>query len=193
MPYTSVLLGGLTYARTVTTRHTQSGANRPTVGVIRPAEPNDVPAILGLVRELAVYEKEPDAVDATESDFRRALFPDHDAPTVFAHVAQIRGETVGMAIWYVTFSTWTGRGGIWLEDLFVSPEHRGSGLGKRLLAALAELCAERGYGRLEWWVLKWNTPSIGFYDSLGGQPMDEWLTYRLEGEALDALAEGTPG
>jgi GNAT superfamily N-acetyltransferase len=193
MPYTSVLLGGLTYARTVTTRHTQSGANKSTVGAIRPAEQNDVPAILALVRELAVYEKEPDAVDATESDFRLALFPEGHAPTAFAHVAEVHGEIVGMAIWYVTFSTWTGRGGIWLEDLFVLPQHRGSGLGKRLLATLAELCAERGYGRLEWWVLKWNTPSIGFYDSLGGQPMDEWLTYRLEGQALDALAESAPG
>jgi len=148
-----------------------------------------VPAILGLVRELAVYEREPDAVEATAADFRTALFPSGRAPTAFAHVAVVDGEIVGMAIWFVTFSTWLGRGGIWLEDLFVSPEHRGSGLGKGLLAALAALCAERGYGRLEWWVLKWNAPSIGFYDSIGGQPMDDWLTYRLEGRDLDALAE----
>jgi GNAT superfamily N-acetyltransferase len=94
-----------------------------------------------------------------------------------------------MAIWYVTFSTWMGRGGIWLEDLFVLPEHRGSGLGKALLATLAAVCAERGYSRLEWWVLRWNEPSIGFYDSIGGRPMGEWLTYRLEGRDLDALAE----
>lgn len=146
-------------------------------------------AILGLVRELAAYEREPDAVEATEADFRVALFPQDRAPTAFAHVAEVDGEIVGMALWYVTFSTWLGRGGIWLEDLFVSPEHRGSGLGKALLATLAALCAERGYGRLEWWVLRWNTPSIGFYDSLGSQPMDDWLTYRLEGRDLDALAE----
>ena len=151
--------------------------------------PGDVPAILGLVHELAVYEKEPDAVEATAADFRVALFPQDGAPTAFAHVAEVDGEIVGMAIWYVTFSTWLGRGGIWLEDLYVSPEHRGSGLGKALLATLAAICAERGYGRLEWWVLRWNTPSIGFYDSIGGQPMDEWLTYRLEGQELAALVD----
>jgi GNAT superfamily N-acetyltransferase len=173
----------------VTTRDMESGANDPRGGSIRPAEPDDVPAILGLVHELAVYEKEPNAVEATEAHFTAALFPQDRVPTAFAHVAVVDGTVVGMAIWYVTFSTWLGRGGIWLEDLFVSPEHRGSGLGKAMLATLAAVCAERGYGRLEWWVLKWNTPSIGFYDSIGGQPMDEWLTYRLEGRALDALAE----
>jgi GNAT superfamily N-acetyltransferase len=155
---------------------------------IRPAEPADIPAILGLVHELAVYEKEPDAVAATEADFHNALFPQEHTPAVFAHVALVDGTVVGMAIWYVTFSTWLGRGGIWLEDLFVSPEHRGSGLGQGLLAQLAQICAERGYGRLEWWVLRWNAPSIGFYDSIRGRPMDEWLTYRLEGPALDAQA-----
>lgn len=147
-----------------------------------------MPAILGLVRELALYEREPDAVEATVAHLRTALFPDDHAPTAFAHVAVVEGEVFGMAIWYVTFSTWLGRSGIWLEDLFVSPGHRGSGLGKELLATLAAVCAERGYGRLEWWVLRWNEPSIGFYDSLGGQPMDEWLTYRLDGPDLDALA-----
>jgi GNAT superfamily N-acetyltransferase len=147
-----------------------------------------VPAILALVRELAIYEKEPDAVEATEADFLEALFPTDHVPTAFAHVAVVDGTVVGMAIWYVTFSTWLGTGGIWLEDLYVSPRHRGDGLGKMLLAALAQVCADRGYGRLEWWVLRWNTPSIGFYDSLGGQPMDEWLTYRLQGPALDTLA-----
>ena len=148
-----------------------------------------MPAILGLVHELAAYEKEPNAVEATEAHFSAALFPQDRVPTAFAHVAVVDGKVVGMAIWYVTFSTWLGRGGIWLEDLFVSPEHRGSGLGKAMLATLAAVCAERGYGRLEWWVLKWNTPSIGFYDSIDGQPMDEWLTYRLEGPAMDALVE----
>jgi len=102
----------------------------------------------------------------------------------------VDGTVVGMAIWYVTFSTWQGVSGIWLEDLFVLPEYRGSGLGKGLLATLATVCAERGYGRLEWWVLKWNTPSIGFYDSIGGQPMGEWLTYRLDGRALESMATG---
>lgn len=172
----------------MTTRHTEKGARQPQTRSIRPAEPDDLPAILGLVHELAVYEKAPDAVEATEADFRAALFPLDHPPTAFGHVAVVDGEIVGMAIWYLTFSTWLGSGGIWLEDLFVSPAHRGSGLGKGLLAALAALCAERGYGRLEWWVLKWNTPSIGFYDSIGGQPMDEWLTYRLDGPDLNALA-----
>jgi GNAT superfamily N-acetyltransferase len=147
-----------------------------------------VPAILALVHELALYEKEPEAVEATDAHFCEALFPTDHAPTAFAHVAVVDGAVVGVAIWFVTFSTWLGRSGIWLEDLFVSPAHRGSGLGKQLLARLAQLCAERSYGRLEWWVLRWNTPSIGFYDSIGGQPMDEWLTYRLDGPDLHALA-----
>jgi GNAT superfamily N-acetyltransferase len=182
-------IAALAYARAVTTRHTESGADEPRDSSIRPAGPEDVPAILGLVHELAVYEKEPDAVEATEADFRSSLFPQDRAPTAFAHVAVVDGTVVGMAIWYVTFSTWLGRSGIWLEDLYVSREHRGSGLGKAMLATLAAVCAERGYGRLEWWVLRWNTPSIGFYDSIGGQPMDEWLTYRLEGRDLGVLAE----
>jgi len=183
------LARALTYSRTVTTRHTESGAQEPPGGSIRPAGLEDVPAILGLVHELAVYERAPDAVEATQADFRAALFPQEGVPTAFVHVAVVNGTVVGMAIWYVTFSTWLGRGGIWLEDVFVSPKHRESGLGKALLATLAAACAERGYGRLEWCVLKWNSPAIGFYNSTGGQPMDEWLTYRLEGQALNALAE----
>jgi GNAT superfamily N-acetyltransferase len=179
----------LTYARNVTTRPTETNKKEPRGGSIRPAEPDDVPAILGLVHELAVYEKEPNAVEATEARFRAALFPPDRVPTAFAHVAVVDGTVVGMAIWYVTFSTWLGSSGIWLEDLFVSGEHRGCGLGKAMLATLAAVCAERGYGRLEWWVLKWNTPSIGFYDSIHGQPMNDWLTYRLQGAALDALIE----
>ena len=171
------------------TRHGECDENDARGRLVRPAEPRDVPAILGLVHELATYEKAPDAVEATETRFHEALFPQEQAPTAYAHVAVVDGAVVGVAIWYVTFSTWLGGGGIWLEDLYVSPDHRGSGLGKGLLATLAAVCAERGYHRLEWWVLKWNTPSIGFYDSIGGQPMDEWLTYRLDGRVLDALAE----
>jgi GNAT superfamily N-acetyltransferase len=172
----------------VTTRHTSHEQG----GSIRAAEEADVPAILRLVHELAAYEREPEAVEATDAHFRAALFPPDHAPTAFAHVAVVDGTVVGMALWFVTFSTWLGRSGIWLEDLFVSPAHRGSGLGRQLLATLAQLCAERSYGRLEWWVLRWNTPSIGFYDSLGGQPMDDWLTYRLDGPELDALARVGP-
>jgi len=176
----------------VTTRRTEAGPNQPRGGAVREAGPKDVPAILALVRDLADYEREPDAVEATEADFRRVLFPDEGAPIAFAHVAVVGDEIVGMAIWYVTFSTWLGQGGIWLEDLFVSPAHRGSGLGKALLAALARVCEERGYRRLEWWVLRWNKPSIGFYDSLCGQPMADWLTYRLDGDDLHALAGTGP-
>jgi GNAT superfamily N-acetyltransferase len=155
--------------------------------LIRPAEPSDVPAILALVHALAAYEKEPDSVEATEELYHRALFPVEGVPTAHAHVAEVDGEVVGIAVWYVTFSTWTGRGGIWLEDLFVSPEHRGTGLGKELLTTLARLCVERGYPRLEWWVLRWNEPSIGFYESIGAEPMDEWVHYRLDGDALGRL------
>lgn len=154
---------------------------------IRPALPDDVPVIDALVHELAVYEKEPDAVEATPDDFATALFaPD---PRVHCHVAEVRlpgGEpqVVGMALWYVTFSTWRGRHGIWLEDLFVRPAHRGLGIGRQLLQALAAECSARGYARLEWWVLDWNTPAHGFYRSLGASPQDEWTVWRLDGEAL---------
>lgn len=159
----------------------------PARELIREATPDDVPAILELVRALAVYEKEPDAVKATEADFAQALFPAEGPPTTFAHVAEVDGEIVGMALWYLTFSTWTGVNGIWLEDLFVQPEHRGSGLGRELLATLARTCVERGYQRLEWWVLNWNEPSIGFYRSLGAVPQDEWTVHRMSGDALTAL------
>jgi GNAT superfamily N-acetyltransferase len=139
------------------------------------------------VRDLAVYEREPDAAKATEEQFRAALFPDSGTATTFAHVAEVDGEVVGMAIWYLTFSTWTGVYGIWLEDLFVQPAQRGSGLGRELLATLARTCVERGYQRREWWVLNWNEPSIGFYKSLGAVPQDEWSVFRMDGEALDEL------
>jgi GNAT superfamily N-acetyltransferase len=153
----------------------------------REATVADVPRIVELVHALAEYEREADKVEATEDDFTRALFPDAGPPTAFAHVAEVDGEVVGMAVWYVTFSTWTGVNSIWLEDLFVEPEHRGSGCGRELLAALARVCRERGYPRLEWWVLNWNEPSIGFYRSLGAQACDEWTTFRLSGEPLAEL------
>jgi GNAT superfamily N-acetyltransferase len=156
---------------------------------IRAATPDDVPAILGLVRELAVYEREPDAVKATEAHVRSALFPDDGAPTTFAHVADVDGEVVGMAVWYLTYSTWTGVNGIWLEDLFVQPPHRGSGLGRELLSTLARTCVDRGYQRLEWSVLDWNEPSLAFYRSLGAVPLDEWTVHRLSGSALSALGD----
>jgi GNAT superfamily N-acetyltransferase len=154
--------------------------------VIREARAEDVPAVVRLVHELAEYERSPELCTLTEDQLHVALFePDAVA---HCHVAEVAGEVVGCAIWFRNFSTWRGVPGIYLEDLFVRPSHRGSGLGRALLAALAAVCAERGYGRLEWQVLDWNEPSIGFYRSLGAVPMDEWTTFRLDGEALTAFA-----
>jgi GNAT superfamily N-acetyltransferase len=169
---------------------------------VREAVPADVPHLVRLVRELAEYERAAAAVQATEEHFLAALFPD-DATAARSHalVAEVPGpdgpRVVGMAVWYVTFSTWLGRHGIWLEDLYVSPDQRGSGLGKALLTRLAQIAVERGYGRVEWWVLDWNSPSIAFYRSLGAQAQDGWTVYRLDGDALAALgapaAEGAAG
>jgi GNAT superfamily N-acetyltransferase len=151
-----------------------------------------VPSLIALVRELAEYENEADSAKATEGQFTAALFPP-DPATARSHalVAEATGpggpEVVGMAVWYLTFSTWTGTHGIWLEDLFVRPEHRGSGLGKALLRELATIAVERGHQRVEWWVLRWNRPSLDFYDALGAQPMDEWVHYRLDGDPLTRL------
>ncbi|WP_114423022.1 GNAT family N-acetyltransferase [Nocardioides houyundeii] len=159
---------------------------------VRAATPDDVPAILALIHELAVYEREPDAVRTTEADLGRVLFPADGPAAAFCHVALDGEVVVGIAVWFLSFSTWTGRHGIWLEDLFVSPAHRGRGLGKELLRTLAEICLARGYTRLEWWVLDWNAPSIAFYQALGAVAQDEWTTYRLDGEALSVLG-GSPG
>jgi GNAT superfamily N-acetyltransferase len=152
---------------------------------IRPAVPADAAEILRLIRELADYERSLPEVTATEQDLRTALFA--PSPAVFAHVAVVGDEVVGFALWFLNFSTWLGRHGIYLEDLYVTPAMRGRGLGKALLAALAALCVQRGYGRLEWWVLDWNSPAIGFYRSIGAVPMDEWTVHRLTGESLRDL------
>ncbi|GAA4087835.1 GNAT family N-acetyltransferase [Actinomadura miaoliensis] len=159
--------------------------------MIRPAAPEDVPAILTLVRRLADYERALHEVKATEDDLREHLFGPQ--PRVFAHVAEHEGEVVGFALWFLTFSTWLGRHGIYLEDLYVSPSVRGRGYGKALLAELARIAVERGYGRVEWSVLNWNTPAIGFYKALGAQPQDEWTVYRLTGRALEDLGGGRAG
>ena len=153
---------------------------------VRSAEPADVPVLLELVRELAAYEREPDAVEATEGMLAAALFG--PAPAASCSVALVDGEVAGFALWYVTFSTWRGRPGLWLEDLFVRPSARGRGLGKALLRELAQVCVARGYARFEWWVLDWNAPAIGFYRSLGAVPQQEWTTFRVDGDALRALA-----
>ncbi|HEX2316572.1 MAG TPA: GNAT family N-acetyltransferase [Thermomonospora sp.] len=153
--------------------------------MIRAAVVDDVPTIVRLIRELAEYERALHEAKATEDDLRRALFgPD---PRAFAHVAEQDGEVVGFALWFLTFSTWTGQHGIYLEDLFVRPEARGGGHGKALLTELARIAVERGYRRVEWSVLNWNEPAIGFYKSLGAFPQDEWTVYRLTGDALQEL------
>lgn len=162
--------------------------------MIRPAVATDVPAIVGLVHELAAYEREPESCLLTAAQLDAALFG--PAPALFGHVAEVDGAVVGCALWFRNFSTWRGVHGVYLEDLYVRPEHRGSGLGRDLLARLAAVCVEHGYARLEWAVLDWNTPAVDFYRALGACPQDGWTTFRLDGEPLRALAAGpstTPG
>ena len=158
--------------------------------MIRPARPDDVPAILALIRELATYEREPDAVVATEADVTSALFGER--PALFGLIAENEGDDgnaiAGFALWFLNFSTWIGRHGIYLEDLYVRPEFRGHGHGRELLTELARIADERGYGRVEWSVLDWNESAQSFYSSLGAVPMQEWTTWRVSGAALPGLA-----
>ena len=156
--------------------------------MIRAATPADIPAIRQLIVALAIYEKEPDAVKATHADLERALFGER--PVAECVLAEQDGQPVGLALFFTNFSTWTGKPGLYLEDLFVRPSARGAGLGKALLVHLAGIAVERGYGRFEWSVLDWNTPAIGFYQALGAKLMDEWTVMRVDGEALMALAAG---
>lgn len=157
--------------------------------MIRDAVPSDTGDLLRLIRALARYEKEPEAVETTEQDLDRALFGLH--PKVFASVAEHDGLVVGMAIWFLTFSTWTGRHSLYLEDLFVEPQHRGRGLGRALLGDLARQAVAMGCARMEWAVLDWNEPARGFYRSLGAQPLDEWTVFRLTGADLARAASGS--
>ena len=164
--------------------------------VIREVEERDVEAVVALVHELADYERAAEHCTLTAAQLRTALFG--PAPALFGHVAEVDGHVVGCALWFVNFSTWRGVHGIYLEDLYVQPAHRGAGLGRALLARLAAVCAERGLARLEWAVLDWNTPSIGFYSSIGAAPMDDWTVFRLDGTGLATLAAessatGRPG
>ncbi len=152
---------------------------------VRRIRESDVDAVVRLVHELADYERAPDECHLSAEQLRGALFG--RAPALFGHVAELDGEVVGCALWFLNFSTWRGTHGIYLEDLYVSPAARGSGLGKALLVALAQECVERGYQRLEWSVLDWNEPAIGFYKSLGAIPMDEWTVYRLTDGALGSI------
>lgn len=154
---------------------------------IRPATPADVPAVVGMVFDLAVYEKSPELCRLTDEQLHTALFG--PAPALFGLVAEHQpGAIGGFALYFLNFSTWEGVHGIYLEDLYVRPELRGSGLGKALLRRLAQIAVARGYARVEWSVLDWNTPSIDFYRSLGATPMDEWTTFRLTGPALRTAA-----
>ncbi|MFQ1001514.1 N-acetyltransferase family protein [Modestobacter sp. SSW1-42] len=145
---------------------------------VRPVRPDDVATVCRLVRELAAYEQAEHEAQMTDEQLHTALFG--DSPALFGHVAETPdGEVAGFALWFLTFSTWRGTHGIHLEDLFVSPRHRGTGLGRELLRTLAAECVDRGYARLEWSVLDWNTPSIEFYRAAGALPMDGWTVFRL--------------
>jgi GNAT superfamily N-acetyltransferase len=152
---------------------------------VRRARPDDVPALVELVYGLAEYERAPDECKLTAEQLETALFGPE--PKVFCHVAEHDGAVAGCAIWFLSFSTWRGVHGIYLEDLFVRPETRGAGLGKALLTALAQECVRNNYERLEWSVLNWNTPAIDFYTSLGAHPQDEWTIHRLTDEPLTRL------
>jgi GNAT superfamily N-acetyltransferase len=165
--------------------------------VVRPARADDVPQILAMVRELADYERSAHEVEATEALLADLLFggtTPSGTPAAYCHVVQVpTGQTddpalAGMALWFLNTSTWTGRHGIYLEDLYVRPEFRGLGLGQALMAELAGICVRSGYARLEWWVLDWNGSAIDFYRSLGAQAMDEWTVHRITGTDLEQLA-----
>ena len=153
---------------------------------IRPATPSDVPLILAFIRELAVYEKLEHAVSATEDDLRRALFGER--PVSESVIASLDGEPVGYALFFPNFSTFLGRPGLFLEDLFVRPAARGHGVGRALLEHCARVAVDRGWGRMEWSVLAWNEPAIGFYRKVGAEPLAEWTTFRVTGERLKKLA-----
>jgi GNAT superfamily N-acetyltransferase len=154
---------------------------------VRRVRPEDVPVLVRLVRELAAYEKAEHEALMNEEQLSAALFA--DSPALFGHVAEDADGTVaGLALWFLNFSTWRGTHGIYLEDLYVSPAHRGTGLGRELLRTLAQECVDRGFSRLEWSVLDWNTPSIDFYKAVGAVPLEEWTVFRLTDDALPRFA-----
>ncbi len=154
---------------------------------IREADQNDCALILGFIKDLAIYEKALSEVVASEEDLRTALFCEH--PKVFALICAIDGTAVGFALYFFNYSTWTGKFGLFLEDLYISSEQRGSGAGKALLKHLAQLAVEKNCARFEWNVLTWNEPAIEFYKSFGARPQSEWQGYRLTGESLRSFAE----
>ena len=154
---------------------------------VRPAVPADAPLIHDLICELAAYEKLSHVVDATPEMIADALFGDR--PRLFCDIAEWNGEGAGLAVWFLNFSTFRGRHGIYLEDLFVRPAYRGKGLGKALMAHLARRCVAEGYARFEWSVLDWNAPSIAFYESIGADVLPDWKICRLTGDALSAFGQ----
>ena len=154
---------------------------------IRPARQEEVGIVLQLIHDLAVYEKAPNEVEATEKELLETIFTSD--PKVFCDLVEVDGEIAGMAIWFLNYSTWQGKHGIYLEDLFIKPEYRGRGYGKALLKHLAKICDDKGYGRFQWWVLDWNSPAIEFYRSLGAVAMDEWTVYRVSGAPLKELGK----
>ncbi|WP_316161437.1 GNAT family N-acetyltransferase [Bradyrhizobium sp. SZCCHNRI20481] len=157
---------------------------------IRSARPDDIGSVFALIRELADYEKLSHEVSASEADIAAALFCAH--PTLFCDIAEWNGEVAGFAVWFVNFSTFAGKPGIYLEDLFVRPAFRRNGIGQALLGHLARTCVKRNWARLQWSVLDWNAPSITFYKSLGAELMDDWKLCKVMGEALAQLAERAP-
>ena len=154
---------------------------------IRAAVLNDIDEILALIYELALYEKAPEEAKATREQIESSFFSEN--PKVFCDLVEVDGEIAGFAVWFLNYSTWQGKHGIYLEDLFVRPQYRGTGFGKALLQHLAAICEKNGYGRFQWWVLDWNTPSIEFYQSLGAVAMDEWTVFRVSDGALTQLAK----
>lgn len=153
---------------------------------IRTAIQSDLPVILQFIHDLAEYEKAPDEVELSLDDLRDSLFGPN--PQVFCLISELDNETTGFAVWHLNYSTWLGKHGIYLEDLYVDPKFRGQGHGKALLQKLAQICIENGYKRLQWWVLDWNESAIDFYKSIGAQPMDQWTVFRVSGSSLRKLA-----
>ena len=154
---------------------------------IRPAKREEVGEVLQLIQDLATYEKAPDQVEASRDDLLNTIFAKE--PKVFCDLVEVDGQIAGMAIWFLNYSTWQAKHGIYLEDLYIKPEFRARGYGKALLKHLAQICDKQGYGRLQWWVLDWNSPAIEFYRSFGAEAMDEWTVYRTSGQALKDLGD----
>ncbi len=152
---------------------------------IRPAKREEVGEVLQLIQDLATYEKAPEQVEASKEDLLNTIFAKE--PRVFCDLVEVDGQIAGMAIWFLNYSTWQAKHGIYLEDLYIKPEFRAKGYGKALLKHLAQICDREGYGRLQWWVLDWNSPAIEFYRSFGAEAMDEWTVYRTSGQALKDL------